>query len=197
VTIYNVCSKDTARSKKMSEFKSYTMWAFSEDELKRLLASCTDSSDYIMILLSSRYGFRRDDVVNLRIKNVDFVNSTLTFYEKKKSADRTIPIESDVAIELKRYFGSLPKNAIYMLPFRDGTTAWRHLQDVCLAASIPIPVGRTGRPFHSLRGTCVKLRQKQGWTLNQVAALINDDVDTVAKHYATTTLSELSELMKQ
>lgn len=168
------------------------MWAFTENELKRLLESCPTSADHIMILLASRYGFRREDVVDLQVNNVDLGHKTITFHEQKKRKDRTIPLENDVIAELTRHMATLPKGTKYLLPFRDGTTAWRHLQEICEVAKIPIPTGRTGRPFHSLRGTCVKMRQKQGWTLNEVSALIGDEPGTVALHYATVSQSELA-----
>jgi integrase len=178
------------------DFISYTTFAFSEAEVKRLLDACGTLADRMMILLSVRYGFRREDVVNLKVGNINIEQQTLTFHEKKKNRDRTIPIEYDVAMDLKRYIATIPKNDIYLLPFRDGTTAWHHLQDVCSVANIPVPPGRTGRPFHALRGTCLKLRQKQGWTVNECASLVGDEPGTVFKHYLTTTPAELATKMR-
>lgn len=86
--------------------------------------------DYIMILLA----FSMDsEVMICKIKknNVDLVNGTLTYHEKKKAKDRTIPIEPDVITELKRYINTLSPTQQFLLPFQDGTTAWRHLQDLC------------------------------------------------------------------
>ena len=177
-------------------FVSYTIFAFNDGELKRLLAACSDMGDYIMILLASRYGFRREDVVKIRVKNVDLDHSTLTYYEQKKKRDRTIPIEPDVVQKLKMYIGTFQKGREYLLPFQDGSTAWRHLQDLCAVAKIPVPQGRTGRPFHALRGTCVKQRQGMGWTIHECAALIGDEPDTVSNHYATVTPSELAAKMQ-
>jgi integrase len=178
------------------KFVSYTNYAFSQSELKRLLESCPTTADHIMILLASRYGFRREDVVNIKVNNVDLKNSTLTYHEQKKDRDRTIPIEADVCSELRKHINTLSKDAVYLLPFRDGTTAWRHLQNICKVADIPVPRGRTGRPFHAIRGTCVKMRQAQGWTIHEVATLIGDEPGTVAEHYATVTPMELAEKMK-
>lgn len=177
--------------------ESYTIYAFSKSERARLLAACNTMADYILILLGMRYGFRREDIVKLRTSNINLEHWTITYYEHKKHADRTIPIEPDVVVELRKYINTLGKNESgYLFPWQDGTTAWRHLQDICAVAKIPVPTSRTGRPFHALRGTCVKMRQEQGWTLNEVAALIGDDVETVAKHYATVTPGELAEKMK-
>jgi integrase len=179
---------------KRADFKPYTLLAFNEPEVERLLKSCKTSADYLMILLASRYGFRREDIVNLKVRNFDERNKTITYHEKKKNRDRTIPIEGDVAGELVRYKNSIPKNQELFFPFT-GVTAWRHLQDICRDAGIPIPADRTGRPFHSLRGSCVKLRQKQGWTIHECAALIGDEPDTVSYYYLTVSNSELAAKM--
>jgi integrase len=182
--------------KRKSDFVSYTLFAFNESELKRLLDACNNLSDYIMILLASRYGFRREDVVSIKINDINLKDATITYYEHKKDKSRTIPIEPDVVIELKRYINTIPKDRSNLLAITDGSSAWNHLQEICKVAGIPVPPGRKGRPFHSLRGTCVKMRQKQGWTTNEVAALIGDEPETVSKHYATTSPSELAEKMK-
>jgi hypothetical protein len=42
----------------------------------------------------------------------------------------------------------------------------------------------------------VKIRQKQGWSPNECAALLGDEPGTVLKHYLTTTPTELAEKMK-
>jgi len=177
------------------DFVSYTSFAFSESEVSRLLSACGTMADYIMILLSVRYGFRREDIVRIRVRDINIEQKTITFYEKKKDRTRTIPIEYDVAMDLKRYIATLQKNEIFLLPFQDGSTAWRHLQDLCKVAGVAVPEGRTGRPYHALRGTCLKLRQKQGWTVNECAALVGDEPRTVFKHYLTTTPAELADLM--
>jgi integrase len=180
--------------KQKREFDSYTKYALSQSELKRVLSACDNLSDYILILLSSRYGFRREDVVNIKAANIDLIHSSITYHEYKKGKDRTIPIEPDVVQELKRYINTIGSRE-YLLPFQDGSSAWHHFQRACKNAGVPIPPGRTGRPFHSLRGTCVKMRQAQGWNLNEVATLIGDEPETVARHYATVTPAELATKM--
>jgi integrase len=175
-------------------FIPYTMYAFSDGEMKRILDSCSNMADYILFLLASRYGFRREDIVKIKTNNVDTENLSITYYEHKKNKDRMIYIEPDVVRELKRYMNTFGKRE-YLFPFTDGSTAWQHLQNVCKVAGIPVPVGRRGRPFHSLRGTCVKMRQAQGWTLNEVATLIGDDPETVALYYAKVSMSEIGNKM--
>ena len=176
-------------------FRSYTIYALSESEIKRLLAACGVMAEYIMFILAIRYGFRREDVVKIKVANVNLYDSTITFHELKKKRDRTIPIEPDVVVELRRYLGTLSKGTVYLFPFQDGSTAWRKLQEVCEVAKISIPEGRTGRPFHSLRGTCVKMRQAQGWNISEVAALIGDTTAVVQEHYTTVTPMELARKM--
>jgi integrase len=180
--------------KRKRPFVSYTIYAFSMEEIDRLLVSCVNTADHLLILLGYRYGFRREDIVKLKWANLDMDRFTLTYHEQKKNRDRTIPIEQDVMAELIRYKSSITKRP-YIFPFQDGSSAWLHLQDICHAAGIQVPQGRTGRPFHSLRGTCVKYRQSLGWNVNQCAALLGDEPETIIKHYATVNNNELSELM--
>lgn len=183
-------------TKPKKEFDSYTKYAFSTSEIQRLLAACVDQNDRVMILLGYRNGYRRDDLAKLEINNVDFKNSQITYYEHKKNQIRVMPIEPDVMQEIRILINGSPKRK-YLFSWSNGVTCWRHLQDLCAIAGIPVPPTRQGRPFHSLRGTCVKMRQAQGWTVNQVAALIGDKIDTVMLHYATTTPAELANLMQQ
>ena len=179
---------------KPREFDSYTKYALTEKQIRMLLESCYDQNDRVMILIGYRYGLRRDDLAKIETNNVDLKNSTLIYYEQKKRRMRQIPIEADVLREIRILINSSKKRK-YLLSWHDGSTCWRHLQDLCEVAGVPIPPGRDGLPFHALRGTCIKFRQSQGWTINQCAALIGDTVATVTAHYATTTPSELAELM--
>lgn len=181
-------------SPKKRDFDSYTKYAFSKTEIQRLLNACSDQNDRVMILIAYRYGLRRDDLARIETNNIDQTNNTIAYYESKKKLIRVIPIEEDVMQEIKILINSSQKRK-YLLSWHNGSTCWRHLQDLCKIAKIPIPPGREGRPFHSFRGTCIKMRQAQGWTVNQCAALIGDKVNTVMSHYATTTPAELAELM--
>lgn len=185
----------TCAVKEKREFDSYTKYAFSNNDIQKLLNACSDQNDRVMILIAYRYGPRRDDLAQIEINNVDLKNNTLSYYEHKKKKIRVIPLEDDVVQEIKILINSSPKRK-YLLSWHNGSTCWRHLQDLCKIAGIPIPPGRDGRPFHSFRGTCIKYRQGQGWSVNQCAALIGDTIDTVMQHYATTTPAELAELMR-
>lgn len=187
----------TYSKKRKNNFVSYTKYAFTEPQIRKMLQACSVLSDYIMILLGYRYGFRREDIINIRIADIDLVNAQITYYEHKRKRHRTIPIEPDVVAELRRYLNTVPDKQVTIFPFKDGSTAWQHLQDICEIAEIPKTDREGGyRPFHALRGTCVKLRQAQGWTIHEVSALIGDTVETVNMHYATVTPGELAEKMK-
>jgi len=183
------------------KFVSYTMYALSPDEVRRLLDACKTTEDYLLILLAVRYGFRREDIVQIRIRDINTGESpSITFYESKKDRRRKIPIEPPVALMLARYINSLNNKRLkkgYLFPFHSGVAAWNRLQKVCADANIDVPEGRTGRPFHALRGTCVKLRQAQGWSVNETAALIGDTPLTVMAHYGTLSDADLTTKMRQ
>jgi integrase len=184
-----------------SRFYSYTNYALSLEEVERLLNVAYTAEDRLLVLLATRYGFRREDIVKIRIRDINTGESpSITFYEAKKDRHRTIPIEPDVAKELARYLNTFSKIRVkkgFLFPFQSGMAAYNRLQNLCVVARIPAPTGRTGRPFHALRGTCVKLRQAQGWSVNEVAALIGDTPQTVMLHYGTVTAAELATKMQQ
>ena len=64
ITNNNVCMENIAKKKKRP-FISYTIFALSDEQIKKLYSVCERMSDYIMILLAIRYGFRREDMVDI------------------------------------------------------------------------------------------------------------------------------------
>jgi integrase len=176
-------------------FESYTLKALSDTEYKKVLAACGTLEDELLMRLAVENGFRRIDISKIEVKNVDLENSKLLYYEHKKKTFRTVPISAGVVQLFRKYFDTLPKRTKYVFSWGKSEfgdfTAWRRFQKLCDTAGIE------RRPFHALRGTCIKFHQKRGWNLNEVSKLIGDDPATVQLHYATTSDSEIAEKMKE
>jgi integrase len=157
-----------------------------------------------MIKLGVFYGFRRDDMRLLEVNNIDFKNNQIMFRDEKKDEIRVLPMSEDIALVLKKHINTLPKNAKYLFPARKkasvcigSVTLYRLFQEVLNDAEIPAPVGRTGRPFHALRGTCVKTWKAKGMEPAQIAVIIGDTMETMMKHYETATTSEVANTIKR
>lgn len=74
--------------------------ALTIEEVKALLLTFTDLQDKAMIALTLTLGLRREDVVNVKARDFDPKNGTLTYYEHKKKKTRISYILSDETIQL-------------------------------------------------------------------------------------------------
>jgi len=187
--------------------ESYTKYALKESDYKRLLEACGTTRDHCLLEIACELGLRRDDVIALEIRNVDFLNKKLTFYEAKKKRIRALPLPTMVMSNIRKHIATLQKGSQFLFPasrsdsktgHMSGMEAWRVLQEVCKVAGISAPPDRKDRPFHALRGTCYKLRQNRDkWTIEQAAAWLGDTPQTAMSHYGKTSDSELETLIEK
>lgn len=168
--------------------------ALTPGEYQKILAVCGTYEEEIMMKVAVGLGLRRADLSRIRISDIDLAAGSLSYLEqKKRDRIRVVPIGPELSRALKKYIGTLPGDQIFL--FRWGAsrygdrTAHRRLQDLCDRAGIP------RRPFHALRSTCIKHKQREGWTVSEVAALIGDTIRVVQEHYAVPSNAELRELM--
>ncbi len=167
--------------------------SFSTSEYQKLLAAIDTHEDDVLIKLAVACGFRREDIVNLAIANINLEAGQIRFVEKKKheykggpSIIRTVPIGPQMVQTLRMYLAELPEDQEYLFPFCS-KTAYNRLRRLCDRAKIP------RRPFHALRSTCIKRCQAAGWTIEQVAALVNDTIKVIQEHYNTPSEDEVRE----
>ncbi len=169
---------------------SYTtgQFAFTHKEFGKLLQVCGTIEDELLLKMGVAFGLRREDMVNVRIKNINPDEMAMTYYEKKKDRIRTVPIGLNMMQLIRKYTATLPKNQTLLFAF-SGSTAYRKLQRLCIVAGIP------RRPFHALRATCVKFCQQAKWSPEQVSELTGDTIRVIQEHYATPSQAEMSEVM--
>jgi integrase len=179
-------------NKKKKTFESYTLRALNETDYQRILKACNTFEDEILMRIAVENGLRRIDISKILLANIR--EGKLTYHEHKKNLDRTVPLSATTVQKIEQYRATLPKGTKYLFSWGKSKygdfTAWRRFQNLCVAAGIE------PRPFHCLRGSCIKILQKKGWTLNEVAKLIGDDPATVQLHYATTSDSEIEDKMR-
>ena len=174
--------------------------SLSVHEAKQLLSKCEDFTEKMLLRTAMNTGIRRSDIARLSWKNIDFEERSITYYESKKDKTRTIYVSESLINELKQ-LRSIHKDEYYCFPGRSGKkygkghisskTAYNVFQRNLEAA------GLSRRPFHSLRATCVKLCQSNGWSVEQTAKHIGDTVRVVQEHYATPSVSEMRELSEE
>ena len=188
-----------------SPFVSYTQYSLTYTEYLKLMLACRTTEQTCLIGLACELGLRRDDLVAIETANIDLTNKKLTFYESKKKRIRSLPLPDAQVQDIIKHLNTFKKAPRFLFPAKrtsktghmSGMEAWRTLQELCLQANIPEPPGRKDRPFHSLRGTCYKLKQNRDrWTIEQAAAWLGDTPATAMKHYGKTTDAELETLVR-
>jgi integrase/recombinase XerD len=76
------------------------------DELKELFAAPTLLKQRIVLSLIYSAGLRGQEVINLRISDVDFVRQTIHIRQSKYKKDRIVPLSPTMAIGLKKYLSA-------------------------------------------------------------------------------------------
>lgn len=164
--------------------------ALTRNEYEKCLLACGTQEDRVMLMIGVELGLRRRDIVNIKIADINIEENKMSFFEHKKDRIRTVPLSPRLAQEIQILLNTLPRGQKTLFSYKSDRTVWNRLN------AIFKKVGIEQRGVHSLRGTCVKLRQQEGWTAEQTAKLIGDRVETVINHYSTPSDSEIAALIR-
>jgi integrase len=91
----------------------------SEDEIARLLAACEESrSPYLkpFVLVALNTGMRRNEILNLRRRSIDWQNRLATLEDTKNGETRHVPL-NDTALEALRSLPARMDGCLF--PFKD------------------------------------------------------------------------------
>lgn len=164
--------------------------AFTDKEVEALIRVAPTREDEMIILMGVSLGIRRIDMAHILINNIDLKEARLTFHEKKKKRDRTVPLSPRLVEALRKYLVSLPKDQELLFPVSD-RTLYNKLREMCDLAGIP------RRPFHALRSTMIKRAQRRGWRVEEAARMVGDTIEVVQEHYSTPSETELAEVARE
>lgn len=165
--------------------------ALTRVEYDKLISVCDDHEDRILLMLGVSLGLRRSDLVKVLVQDIHLEDGLLTYREKKKNMrSRTVPIPQKLKAELTIYIKSKNLRGGPLLSFGD-RQAYNRFNALCDKAGVE------RRPIHSLRATCVKFCRDAGWTVEETAKLIGDEVSTVQRHYSVPSHGELVKTMNE
>ena len=168
--------------------------ALAPSELPRLWAAIERIDDEALLRLAVATGIRREDIVHIELAAIDLGDELgwIGYWESKKRRSRKVPISGEALRALKKHINAIPHRSRWLFPARRGTaghlsgrTAWDVLNRALDRA------GLERRPFHALRGTCVKLAQTNGWSIEHIADLTGDSVRTIQMHYSVPSRAEM------
>jgi len=74
-----------------------------QKELKELFAAPTLLKQRIVLTLIYSAGLRGQEVINLKISDIDFERKTIHIRQSKYKKDRVVPLAESMAIGLKKY----------------------------------------------------------------------------------------------
>lgn len=139
-------------------------------------------------------GIRREDIVRIRVADVNFDRNSVTFHESKKNRTHTIYIPKTVTNTLKM-ITNINKREPYLFPGNSekirgrghltGRTAYNIFHRYLAKTDLRM------RPFHALRATCIKMCQHKGWTMEQTAEHVGDTIRVIQEHYTTPSEEEM------
>lgn len=77
-----------------------------QQELKELFAAPTLLKQRVVLSLIYSAGLRGQEVINLRISDIDFERKTIHIRQSKYKKDRVVPLAESMAVGLKKYLGA-------------------------------------------------------------------------------------------
>lgn len=161
-------------------------------QVELLLSVIDELKDLSLIKLAVAGGIRREDIIKILTKDVNFKENSVTFYQKKKKHTHTVFLPKSVMNTLAMSM-KIHKKTPYLFPSKrknkhiSSKTAYNILQRYLKRADL------NQRPFHALRATCYKLCQKKGWPVEQCAKHLDDTIRVAQQHYATPSPEEMKE----
>lgn len=203
-------AKDRKREMKRGQIGKFSL---NEAQIGQLYSVITVLRDLALIKLAIMTGMRREDIVAIELKDINWSTGEIRFYEQKKNRPWSAYANPDTLNVLTMYVNTLDKRERFLFPGRHeskgqqfskahltGRAAYDILQHWLIAAGLQEKLpggGYEKRPFHALRSTCIKLLQKKGWTTEQLMRQTGDSLEVIELHYTVPTDSEMVELARK
>jgi site-specific recombinase XerD len=85
-----------------------------QDKVEELLDNipknkCNEKRDYAIILIAARLGLRISDILNIKLKNIDWTNNKLTIIQPKTNNLNILPLSKEVGWAIIEYVKVRPK----------------------------------------------------------------------------------------
>lgn len=175
--------------------------ALTPRQIEKLLNSFDRISDKALIELAIATGIRRNDIVAIKLADVNLETGRLRFQENKKNRIWEIRIPSQRAISTLRQHINASRQSTWLFPSpKLGKFEKSHISDRQAYDILNEGLSRCklqGIPFHALRATCVKQCLNAGWSWEAISELTGDLISTLQYHYATPSQGEMDLLAKE
>lgn len=173
--------------------------ALTYTQVQQLLSVVDTVEADALLQLVLATGIRREDIVGIEMPNINITAGTIKFWEAKKRREWVVWISGSPLMALHKHINAnvTPIGSKWLFPsprrkdeHMTGRHAYDMLQEYLCKAKLP------PRPFHALRGTFVKLAQKQGWTRDEVMRQTGDSWRVISEHYALPSDEQMAEIVR-
>ena len=154
--------------------------------------------DYCIILLSSRYGLRVSEILNIKLKDIDWINNKISVKQLKNHNLNLLPLTREIGWAIINYIKeSRPKcNNEYLFvkmkyPF-DKMTQFNQFNKYFDKADINI-VEENKKGIHNLRHSLAANMIDSRIPLNIIASTLGDTLETTSNTYIRTSEKLLCE----
>lgn len=173
--------------------------ALTDAEVKSLLHAITRLEDDALLRFAIVTGMRREDVVGVKLHDLDLETGIVKFWQSKKRMPwRAWVGDGEAARILALHIEKLPKGTPWLFP--SPRNPKNHLSSRQAYNILQKWLDRAGvkrRPFHALRATCVKLAQKRGLSIEWVMSQTGDTFRTIKEHYDTPSDEEMAQAVRE
>lgn len=154
---------------------------YTEDEINSLLTASEDLGDFMLlhdsILFSYKTGCRRNELLELRLSDVDLEAGVVTFRDTKNGSDHHLPIHKDLVPVLERRLHMAVDSFVF--PWNNGDQLLgrlRSLQSRCGVDST--------KCWHTIRHTTATQLVSKGAELRKIMGVLNHKSVSTTLRYA-------------
>ncbi len=143
----------------------------SKEEIYALLAAIVNSKHKLIISLAYSAGLRVSEVVNLKIKDIDFPSSSITVRGGKGNKDRVTVFSEKLKTELLNLISNRDKNDFVFISQSGEKLTIRTLQKIFASALIRSGIAKAAT-FHSLRHSFATHLLENGTNIRYIQELL-------------------------
>lgn len=198
--IKNDFSRSFPKRKRISQAKLPAY--YSPSEIKQILSTIDRTTlrgkrDYAIALISATYGFRSNDIANLKFSNFNWDNEVISFLQQKTSKQHDAPIFPPIREAILDYLRVRQKSTqpFLFLTVRNPPNKMNN-NSIAKGFAIAITksgieVGDRGLGPRSFRSSLATRILKNGRSINVVSGILGNTATVAAKHYIRIDLDSL------
>ena len=157
----------------------------SPQEINVMLDNTINPRDYIIIYTVFHSGLRRNELRNLRIEDIDFINRNIKVVQGKGNKDRYVDIPENLVNKLKEWIGDRNSGWLLQGKQEEGRISNRHLSRIIKTIAMSSNIRKPDEiHFHTIRHSYATFLINNGASLQEVQELLGHQDISTTKIYS-------------